>query len=249
MADETNKPYLSLQQTIGWARARDLSLVEQASKVRRDRFDVLIARARSRAKAKGRDINAELWKASGWTPSSDKEQGFDVAEAVVRKQRTKSRTIAVVESKDRLPPFPIEDYLTALSRAGRLTSMGRRPAPHEGRYSPLQPADWNDLEIRYRDDIPVAESTLSGEHGKYYYIQILQSDVMREFPAEDDRATRQPTDKEVEDIILALKVTEGKIPSQKKCFIIVGNSFPQVRRDHVTARHREVFPEATQGPR
>jgi hypothetical protein len=200
--------YWSLKQAIAWAQSRDLSLVEQASKVR-GKLVELVALAQVRAKAKGRDVNAELWRASGWMPSSDTERGFYVAEAVIRKRPTKFRTVAVVESKDRLPRFPIEECLTALFRAGRLTSIGRRPAPHEGGYDALQPAEWNELEIRYRGDIPVAESTLPFENGTYYYVQVPRSDVMREFPAEAP-AKPPPTDEEIKTVIQAEEKRLGK---------------------------------------
>jgi hypothetical protein len=230
--------YWTVQQAIDWSRCRDAALVEQSSGVNRDALDVKVAMATSKAKAKGRDLKAELWRASAWAmpsppgeiraiPFTSRDPVEDLDTITVFDVKMEGRTLEFSnvreEAQDRLRVFPIKDYLTWLARQGRLTALGKRPPPRRGGWEPLPPHVWNDLEIRYRGEIPVAAATLFGEEGEYYLVQFLRADVLREFPAslvepQDDSAARQPTDEEVDEILRDFEGRERKIPSQKACF-------------------------------
>jgi hypothetical protein len=66
-------PYWNLDQICGWARTREPEVVRFAADGRRNTpgrtslsIDVRAAHAVERAKQAGRDVNLELWNASGW---------------------------------------------------------------------------------------------------------------------------------------------------------------------------------------
>jgi hypothetical protein len=130
----------SLDQAIVWARTRDPILVDEAGQSKRisGALDVKVAIRQSALKRAGRDINAELWNASGWQiPSTHMTiGGFEFVEMVEP---------AAVEAYETRSPFPLEKYLERRFRTVRIRSLGKRPG--EAEYRALSSADWNDLEI------------------------------------------------------------------------------------------------------
>jgi hypothetical protein len=134
--------YWLVEQAIVWALTRDLAFVEQVGG-RADPGSPAVAIRQVALRRGGRDINAELWKVSGWTvPSGDTITTFDV-----KKEEDQTHVLSNFEdiADDRPPRFPIADYLTALAREGRLASLGRRPG--EAEWRALSPVEWNDLEL------------------------------------------------------------------------------------------------------
>jgi hypothetical protein len=247
--------YLSLYQAIVWARTRELTLVDEAagqSKRVSAAFDVKVAIRQSKLKAAGRDINRELWSASGWQiPSTHMTiGGFEFVEMV--------EPAAVETYEARLSPFPLEEYLQRLLRTGRIRSLRKRPG--EAEYHALSSADWNDLEISEKDGLRVAMSILPTTYGDYLFVQVSQADVLREFPAEPPGAAAAPeaevaaaaqrsTDEEVEAWLRLLEQEKRNIPAQDACWEIARKRYPQLTRDDVVARHKAVWPTAKPGPR
>jgi hypothetical protein len=114
-----------------------------------------------RARRQGRDVNAELWRASGRLlpidlslarndePESLSEHGPEESQ---RPEQPEGDESALA----RHPLFPIEDHLVQLLRAGRIKSLGKRPS--ERRHQELSAADWMGLEIAELVGLSVAKS-------------------------------------------------------------------------------------------
>jgi hypothetical protein len=198
-----------ISQAIGWALTRDRELAEQiGGSSDPGSFGTQIAFLQSELRRKGRDINLELWKASGWTipspsggpirgipfSSGDPIEDFDTITVFDAKMEGKTPVLSNVAeiANDRLRTFPIEHYLETLLRGGKLASLGRRLG--EAEYRPLSPADWNDLELTFQvlegnESVLVAtpirrRGIPESSPGECLLIQVRKADVLREFPTE-----------------------------------------------------------------
>jgi hypothetical protein len=162
--------FWNLDQAKAWAETRQTDSVEHAAASltpgrARSSSEIAIAslhRATATKRATGRDINAELWKASGW-PEKTEPIVFpsNVCNAAHRDgipvwEFAFERGIVVVlpvanglgpPHVFRLCPFPIEDYITRLLRDGRLTARGQFPGEYTPR--PITADDWASYEIGY----------------------------------------------------------------------------------------------------
>ena len=145
--------YWSLDQAVVWALTRDSAVVSWASKpsnfINRALLASRIGFALALAKAAGRDVNAELWQASGRPPQFLAD--------VVSAEKIENELIVKLPSFDdsddaeswtRLALFPIHEYLVDLLRSGGIASLGK--PPHEVRFQDLSAADWKALEISER---------------------------------------------------------------------------------------------------
>jgi hypothetical protein len=132
MADaDAPEAYWLVEQAIAWALTRDLEFVEQIAGSADPGSLALSAEIGLRQvklKARGRDINLELWDANLWSISP--------AETGMR-----------VSASGWPQAFPIRQHFENLLRAGRLRSVGTRPGETESRA--LSPADWNNLELTH----------------------------------------------------------------------------------------------------
>jgi hypothetical protein len=144
--------YWSLDQARVWAFTRDSALVSWASKPSNFINRRPISRigfALTLAKAAGRDVNAELWRASGRPPQFLAE--------VLSAEKIENELIVKLppfddsdddESWTRLALFPINEYLVDLLRSDRIASRWKPPG--EVRFQALSAADWKALEISER---------------------------------------------------------------------------------------------------
>ncbi|MBV9288217.1 MAG: hypothetical protein JO288_10400 [Hyphomicrobiales bacterium] len=67
-------PFWNLDQICAWGRARDCEVVQFAALMKHDSGGIAVrsAHAAARSKQAGRDVNLELWRASGWKmPEND----------------------------------------------------------------------------------------------------------------------------------------------------------------------------------
>jgi len=73
--DAFKNPFWNLDQVIVWAQTRDQELVRLAAFPERHTLEIAAKawRLKERAKEKSRDIEAELWAASGWEPPSQSD--------------------------------------------------------------------------------------------------------------------------------------------------------------------------------
>jgi hypothetical protein len=144
--------YWSLNQAVVWAFTRDSALVSWASKPSNFINRRPISRigfALTLAKAAKRDVNAELWRASGRPPQFLAE--------VPSAEKIENELIVKLppfddsdddESWTRLALFPIREYLVDLLRSDRIASRWKPPG--EVRFQGLSAADWKALEISER---------------------------------------------------------------------------------------------------
>jgi hypothetical protein len=219
--------YLLVEQAIAWALTRDWELVELiGGSSDPGSFDTKIAKCQVALKAKGRDVNVELWKVIGRTaPSGDTITIFDA--------KMEGRTVVLSNfaeiADDRLRRFPIKDRLAELARAGRLASLGKRLG--EAEWVELPPAKWNDLELSPRAlEGSISKSVLvatpirrrgipESSPGECFRIQFAQAGLLREFPpeppvvvaAEAEVASASPrlglTDEQLKEAILGLEAS------------------------------------------
>ena len=177
--------YWSLDQAVAWALTRDSALVSWASKpsnfINRVFLASRIALAQTLAKAAGRDVNAELWQASGRPPQFLAE--------VLSAEKIENELIVKLppfddsdaESWTRLALFPIQEYLVDLLRSGTIASLGK--PPREIRFQDLSAADWKALEISESGGVLVAVSQEPDLREKCLYVLVSREDVQREFPS------------------------------------------------------------------
>jgi hypothetical protein len=253
MAD-ANAPdvYWSLYQAIVWALTRDPILVDEAAgQSKHAGFDVKVAMCQEKLKRAGRDINLELWKASGWPMLP--APGFGVTEVTDPK--------GVDSYSSQWPPWfhRTNEYLVALMRKGRINSRAKRPG--EAEYSALSSADWNDLEISEKDGLTVAKSILPTTYGGYRFVQVPQTDVLREFPAEPPVAdaapeaeaaptARRSSNREIKTLLLAAEEKEGRLTQKRALEIVPGNAppgYPQAPRAAVRKVWGTLHPDAKPG--
>lgn len=177
--------YWSLDQAVVWAFTRDSALVSWASKPSNfiNRRPISrIAHALTLAKAAGRDVNAELWRASGRPPQFLAE--------VLSAEKIENELIVKLppfddsdddESWTRLALFPINEYLVDLLRSDRIASRWKPPG--EVRFQGLSAADWKALEISERGGVLVAVSQEPDLREKCLLVLVSREDVQREFPS------------------------------------------------------------------
>ena len=168
--------YWSLDQAVVWAFTRDSALVNRVLLTSR------IGLALTLVKAAGRDVNAELWQASGRPPqfladvlSAEKIEN----ELIVKLPPFDDSDDA--ESWTRLALFPIHEYLVDLLRSGTIASLWK--PPREVRFQGLSAADWKALEISKRGGVLVAVSQEPDLREKCLYVLVSREDVQREFPS------------------------------------------------------------------
>jgi hypothetical protein len=177
--------YWSLNQAVVWAFTRDSALVSWASKPSNFINRRPISRigfALTLAKAAGRDVNAELWRASGRplqflaeVPSAEKIEN----ELIVKLPPFDDSDDD--ESWTRLALFPINEYLVDLLRSDRIASRWKPPG--EVRFQALSAADWKALEISERGGVLVAVSQEPDLREKCLCVLVSREDVQREFPS------------------------------------------------------------------
>ena len=177
--------YWSLDQARVWAFTRDSALVSWASKPSNFINRRPISRigfALTLAKAAKRDVNAELWRASGRplqflaeVPSAEKIEN----ELIVKLPPFDDSDDA--ESWTRLALFPINEYLVDLLRSGTIASLGKPPG--EVRFQDWSAADWKASEISERGGVLVAMSQEPDLRGKCLCVLVSREDVQREFPS------------------------------------------------------------------
>jgi hypothetical protein len=182
---EFSAPYWSLDQAIAWAHTREPGLVLWAAKPANFKGGPAALAARiglylDRAKKRGHDINADLWRTSGRPlpvepPSVRHDEQDDVSERGPDELQRRERSEVSEDAPMRLPLFPIEDHLVQLLRAGRIKSLAKRPS--EERYQDLTAAEWVGFEIAEMVGLKVARS-----EGNCLYVLLSQPDVLREFP-------------------------------------------------------------------
>ena len=178
---EFSAPYWSLDQAKAWALTRHPELVSWAAKPANfkgapaalaERIGLYLERARRQ----GRDVNAELWRASGRPPLAQNDEPESLSEHGSEESQRPERPEGDESDLARLPIFPIEDHLVQLLRAGRIKSLGKRPS--ERRHQELSAADWMGLEIAELVGLSVAKSEAT-----CLFVMLSQPDVLREFPA------------------------------------------------------------------
>jgi hypothetical protein len=110
-------PRWNLEQVRAWALSRDADVVRRAdqSPMYGDaespvRIAIRTARAAVEARQRERDINDELWKASGLLPFDRDNGGLQV--------------ILYDDEVGRAPAFPIDDHILSLLRSGQLVASG-----------------------------------------------------------------------------------------------------------------------------
>jgi hypothetical protein len=177
--------YWSLDQAVVWAFTRDSALVSWASKPSNFINRRPISRigfALTLAKAAGRDVNAELWRASGRPPQFLAE--------VPSAEKIENELIVKLppfddsdddESWTRLALFPINEYLVDLLRSDRIASRWKPPG--EVRFQALSAADWKALEISESGGVLVAVSQEPDLREKCLNVLVSREDVQREFPS------------------------------------------------------------------
>jgi hypothetical protein len=183
---EFSAPYWSLDQAKAWALTRHPELVSWAAKPANFKGAPVALAARiglylERARRQGQDVNAELWRTSGRPlPIESSSTRNDEPESLSEHGPEESQRQEQPEGDEgalaRHPPFPIEDHLLQLLRAGRIKSLGKRPS--EPRHQELSAADWMGLEIAELVGLSVAKSEAT-----CLFVTLSQSDVVREFPA------------------------------------------------------------------
>jgi hypothetical protein len=99
-------------------------------------------------------------------------------------------------------------------------------------------------------------SILPTTYGDYLFVQVSQTDVLREFPAvavpeaEAAPAARRSTYEEISALLLAAKEKEGRLTQKRASEIVPGKAppgCPQAPRKVVREMYRGLFPDAKPG--
>jgi hypothetical protein len=234
--------YWSLTQAIVFAQTSDFALVAEIPNFRDLRqFDVRVAVSQAQAKSNGRDINVELWQASGGNPIQfDTVEGFESIEVV----EPWAAGYQVRPSR-----FKIEEHFEKLLRTGKLRSQGRRPG--KIKYRALSAVDWNDLKIErqdHGDHVWVALERTGKTSGltpkQFLLIQIPQADVLRQFPAP------RMIDEQIKAFLVATQKKEGRLTLTKARKIVPQNvplGYQQPIRENIDRQWRALNPGAEPG--
>lgn len=158
--DEFLEPYWNLDQVKAWAETRDPQLVrfasassEQGKPYSSAEIAIRSVISATETKKNGRDLDAELWAASGREPSF-----FPFDWPIVERARARGLQIGDDFLKDlvtrvaangsrqvvRREEFPTVDYLTNLLRVGSLTAIANLPG--EPKAYEISTANWALLE-------------------------------------------------------------------------------------------------------
>jgi hypothetical protein len=213
---------------------------------------------RARRRLKGRDVNVELWDASGWERQ--------IAYALPDPPRGYDPKRDPVPHGPRVPvlrPFPILEYLVFLLRTGELVAIGAR---REGdTVSEIKLEEWATLNIcveplnsRLAVVLNSAPRAWVEPRGKPYFspaffdVHIHRADALRIFPADAPAAppaAQVPSADEIEKLIRAAEANGGYPPSQNDAFDIVRGKYAEVKRKDVRAVHKSLYPDQKSGRR
>jgi hypothetical protein len=253
-----------LDQVVAWATTRWPKAVRFAcpfnatlqTTLSIDKLRFRLAQVRGRLK--GRDVNLELWNASGWT----RRFGF----VLPTQPRGYDPEKDPPPQGPRVPvllPFPIVEYLVSLARKGELVLIGSRregEPPSEIRLEEwatlticVDPGNWR-LGV-FLNNAPRSRVKAKGQ--RYYLpavfeVRIQRADALRIFPADAPAATGAadfPSVEEIENVIRAAEANGGYAPSQNDAFDIVRAKYAKVRRKDVRAAHKHLYPEMKSGRR
>jgi hypothetical protein len=176
-----------------------------------------ILHAATKLKADGRDVDAELWRASGMDPPKKlyslprapfcnaKESEIAANELPFEKQLEIRRPIAPSESAGtdvsgevqgpphilRRKDFPAEDYLLSCFRVGRLSAIGSLPGQLGWRE--ISREDWAGLRIAIGGDArrlavwKIGTSTVHG-HGDFENVRVGRKAIFELFPVDAPKA-------------------------------------------------------------
>jgi hypothetical protein len=212
-------PFWNLEQVRVWAETRTPELVGFAAMPRHGdmqrgsaKIDIQARMLATQIERAGRDIDAELWAASSWTPKArqfvapsfvereSKIRGIPAYELMFEKGLQVQRPKALAEHASPgeihgppfvfiREPFPTIKYLEHLFRSNRLAAIGNLPNSPSMRT--ISGEDWAGLEIACGGDFDRLAVWYVGRvqskgHGDYENVSVKREDVIREFPAEPD---------------------------------------------------------------
>lgn len=222
--DAFEEPFWNLDQLRAWALTRDPDLVRVAALPRVEGQQInsgllafRILHAATKLKADGRDVDAELWRASGMDPPKKlyslpralfrhaKDSEIAPNEVPFEKQLEIRWPIAPLESPGtdvggevqgpphivRRAEFPAEDYLLSCFRVGRLSAIGSLPGQLAWRE--ISREDWAGLRIAIGGDArrlavwKIGSSTVQG-HGDLENVRVKREEIMELFPVDAPKA-------------------------------------------------------------
>jgi hypothetical protein len=202
--DEFNNPFWSLDEVFAWAETRDPDMVRfagvKASPERSASSSAIATRclaASIRRMESGRDVNEELWQASGLKkPNLQRNRLIDVRAEDIETPRPfqegyedKIRWLAdngTIRVKQ-FNPFPTRDYILRLLQDGTLKAVGAPPGNSSLR--PVEPIEFQGTEIAAYGPNARLAIWRRGKHGEtgtccLEHVQVPREDVIRFFPAE-----------------------------------------------------------------
>ena len=268
--------YLNLDQVKAWAETRDPQLVrfasaspEQDEPKSSATIALLSIRRATELKQKGRDVDGELWAASGWLPPSRPfiapamaqsfadELGVPIYSALVHKDLQ----VQWPKLPEALGPphvfvraaFPTLRYLESLFRSGALKATANllgEPKAYE-----LSKADWVGLEIAAGGDLGRLgvwrSRKISGAgEGDFENLRVERDAVMRAFPTEPPVAPQpSATEDEVRSLIQRELEKHGGFFSQENGAGIVRRVFPRFPKKRAMELVKEATRNETRGPR
>jgi hypothetical protein len=214
-------PFWNLDQVVVWARTRSPAAVrfaENSPHLGRMNsglpIEIKTSIEAGKAKYAGRDIDAELWGASGEPrpveaddlPSDLPTLYFEGREVLLEPLNSPMR-------------FPIEDYLLGLFRNGTLTAHGNLPGDPLAR--PISALDWGGLVIGVggglsRRGVWRANAMQHLGEGEIENVRIAREGVLRMFPAEPPMRQSQPANAQGKTKCVNWLISERRAGAQKQ---------------------------------
>jgi hypothetical protein len=282
--DEFFSPFGTLEQVRAWAETRNPELVGFAAIPRRGdmqrksaEIDIRAGISATQFEQAGRDIDAEFWAASTWTPKArqfvapsfvereSKTRGIPTYELMFEKGLRVERPKAPADDASQAAihgppfvfirePFPTIKYLEHLFRSGRLAAIGN--LPNDPRAKKISGEDWAVLEIACGGDFDRMTVWRAGRvedqgRGDFENVSVKREDVLREFPAE--AVTGQPaeicSDVQARALIRAKMTQNGGFVGQEAGAEFVRARYPKFPKKHAMKLVQEETKNRKPGPK
>jgi hypothetical protein len=254
-------PFWNLDQIRGWAETRNPELVCAAALPKygmpKRTLEIAVHSTHTATDIwrSGRDVDAELWAASGWPPPESRFTAPPFLAAYAEKhgippyQAAFNKNVHVIRPWEPAVDALLEAWASAPSDLQEILSTLFRGRSGD---------DWGGLEIAVGGDQERLGVWMRGQikttgRGDFEYVRVARAEILQEFPAQSPEAVclqpRAVTDDEICEIIKAASERNGGFIAQNAGAELVQQLFPQISRDRARRLVKQVTRSDRPGPK
>ena len=259
------EPYWDLDQVLAWAGTRDANVVRFAMPAGGQATRAIAATVvkAARLEERGRDIDRELWRASGWDRERHRKVAYQSPFPSEGHDAARDREPHGPPQELGFYPFPTEEYVLFLLREGRLTASGSLPSEVLGRQ--ISSVEWRGLELsidpshsrvgvfklnsKSRSSAPKQRSVV------FENVRIPRDEILGLFPADPPKVEHSTKSNVSDESVLALiraaicRSENDGFVSQEKGAEIVRKTYPNFDKKRAMSLVKRLTGNTKPGPR